>query len=160
MVTKPDFLEMEASLGLNRSSQNVANGWLPTYNAVRKQPSIPLIDLGRKWTLSWWWWWLNQRRLKYFAFANVDNHLVCSHQIRAKKMLPLSFQLSLLYSISEIKQWKWTLLEFHLICAVGCSFRVSSSPPFIFKTSIFPRWVISLLHVWSPSSTHPHVLPI
>ena len=21
------------------------------------QPSIPLIDLGRKWTLSWWWWW-------------------------------------------------------------------------------------------------------
>ena len=27
-------------------------------NAVGKQPSIPLINLGRKWTLSccWWWW--------------------------------------------------------------------------------------------------------
>ena len=24
---------------------------------VRKQPSIPLIDLERKWTLTWWWWW-------------------------------------------------------------------------------------------------------
>ena len=22
-----------------------------------KQPSIPLIYLGRKWTLNWWWWW-------------------------------------------------------------------------------------------------------
>ena len=26
-------------------------------NAVGKQPSIPLIDLGRKWSLRWWWWW-------------------------------------------------------------------------------------------------------
>ena len=26
-------------------------------NAVGKQPSIPLIYLGRKWTLKWWWWW-------------------------------------------------------------------------------------------------------
>ena len=24
--------------------------------AVGKQPSIPLIYLGRKWTLNWWWW--------------------------------------------------------------------------------------------------------
>ena len=27
-------------------------------NAVGKQPSIPLIYLGRKWTLNWWWWWI------------------------------------------------------------------------------------------------------
>ena len=27
-------------------------------NAVGKQQSIPLIYLGRKWTLNWWWWWL------------------------------------------------------------------------------------------------------
>ena len=26
-------------------------------NAVGKQPSIPLINLGRKWMLNWWWWW-------------------------------------------------------------------------------------------------------
>ena len=26
-------------------------------NAVGKQPSIPLIYLGKKWTLNWWWWW-------------------------------------------------------------------------------------------------------
>ena len=26
-------------------------------NAVGKQPSIPLIYLGRKWMLNWWWWW-------------------------------------------------------------------------------------------------------
>ena len=25
--------------------------------AVGKQPSIPLIDLRRTWTLNWWWWW-------------------------------------------------------------------------------------------------------
>ena len=30
MVTKRDFLEMEASLWLNGKSQNVAKGWLPT----------------------------------------------------------------------------------------------------------------------------------
>ena len=61
MVTKRDFLEMEASLWLNERSQNVAKGGLSTCweaaVAVRKQPSIPLINLGRKWTLSWWWWW-------------------------------------------------------------------------------------------------------
>ena len=27
-------------------------------NAVGKQPSIPLIYLGRKWTLNWWWAYL------------------------------------------------------------------------------------------------------
>ena len=26
-------------------------------NVVWKQSSIPLNNLGRKWTLSWWWWW-------------------------------------------------------------------------------------------------------
>ena len=55
MGTKRDFLEMEASLWLNGKSQNVAKSCLP--NAVGKQPSIPLIYLGRKWTLNWWWWW-------------------------------------------------------------------------------------------------------
>ena len=30
MVTKWDFLEMEASLWLNKKSQNVAKGWLST----------------------------------------------------------------------------------------------------------------------------------
>ena len=30
-------------------------GCLP--DAVGKQPSIPLINLGRTWTLNWWWWW-------------------------------------------------------------------------------------------------------
>ena len=31
-------------------------GYLPY--AVGKQPSIPLINLGRKWTLKWWWWYI------------------------------------------------------------------------------------------------------
>ena len=47
---------MEVSLWLNKRSQMLLKvDCLP--NAVGKQPSIPLIDLGRKWTLSWWWWW-------------------------------------------------------------------------------------------------------
>ena len=34
------------------------------HNAVGKQPSIPLIDLWRKWMLNWWWWWwLIQRQV-------------------------------------------------------------------------------------------------
>ena len=39
-------------------------------NAVGKQPSIPLIDLGRKWTLSWWWWW-HWRRYKFSQPSQV-----------------------------------------------------------------------------------------
>ena len=56
MVTKRDFLEMEASLWLNEKSRMLLKiGYLPY--AVGKQSSIPLINLGKKWTLSWWWWW-------------------------------------------------------------------------------------------------------
>ena len=56
MATKQDFLEMEASLWLNGKSQMLLKvDCLP--NAVGKQPSMPLIYFGRKWTLNWWWWW-------------------------------------------------------------------------------------------------------
>ena len=44
MVTKGDFSKWKLKVDC-----------LP--NAVGKQPSIPLIYLGRKWTLNWWWWW-------------------------------------------------------------------------------------------------------
>ena len=27
------------------------------HDAVGKQPLVPLINFGRKWTLNWWWWW-------------------------------------------------------------------------------------------------------
>ena len=58
MKTKWDFVEIEASLWLIERSQNkvLLKVGCPPY-AVGKQPSIPLIDLGRIWTLSWWWWW-------------------------------------------------------------------------------------------------------
>ena len=37
-------------------------------NAVGKQPSIPLIYLGRKWTLNrWWWWWCTSRAKLLFT---------------------------------------------------------------------------------------------
>ena len=36
-------------------------GCLPC--AVGKQPSIPMINHGRKWTLRWRWWWTQQIRL-------------------------------------------------------------------------------------------------
>ena len=39
-----------------KSRVSLKVGCLPY--AVEKQPSIPLINLGKKWTLSWWWWWL------------------------------------------------------------------------------------------------------
>ena len=52
MVTKCDFLKMEASLWPNEKSWvSIKAGCLPY--AFGKQPSIPLINLGRKWTLSW-----------------------------------------------------------------------------------------------------------
>ena len=49
-------------------------------NAVGKQPSMPLIYLGRKWTLNWWWWWwwwcalikvkyLCETKKYYFSFS-------------------------------------------------------------------------------------------
>ena len=36
--------------------------------AVGKQPSIPLINLGRTWTLKWWWWNQKQKRKKVKKF--------------------------------------------------------------------------------------------
>ena len=38
--------------------------------AVGKQPSIPLIDLGRTWTLNWWWWWCHWIKVGYKWFAH------------------------------------------------------------------------------------------
>ena len=66
IVPKRDFLKIEASLWLNESYQNVAKGWLSTYVVVGKQPSIPLINLGRKWTLGRWWWWCIDSRVANF----------------------------------------------------------------------------------------------
>ena len=60
MVTKRDFLEMEASL-TEREVPKCLLGVDCLFNAVGKLASIPLIYLGRKWTLNWWWrwWWLS-----------------------------------------------------------------------------------------------------
>ena len=35
---------------------------------VGKQPSIPLINLGRKWTLNRWWWWSSSSSSSSFIF--------------------------------------------------------------------------------------------
>ena len=58
MVTKWDFLEMEASLWLNGRSQNVAKGCLSTECCW--EAAVHTLDLSwREWTLNWWWWWWN-----------------------------------------------------------------------------------------------------
>ena len=41
-------------------SSSVSTIWHVIYclpNDVGEQTFIPLINLGRKWTLGWWWWW-------------------------------------------------------------------------------------------------------
>ena len=53
MVTKRDFLEMEASLWLKMGDPKMLLKVDCLPNAVGKQPSIPLIDLGRNWTGNW-----------------------------------------------------------------------------------------------------------
>ena len=56
-------------------------------NAVGKQPSIPLIYLGRKWTLNWWWWWwlkiasISWNLNSFFAF--ITTSLYCPISIIA-----------------------------------------------------------------------------
>ena len=49
----------EKTLTTHPKIPSVAKDWLPTLYAVGKQPSIPLINLGRKWTLNWWWYQIN-----------------------------------------------------------------------------------------------------
>ena len=49
-------------------------------NAVGKQPSIPLIYLGRKWTLNWWWCERKREMMsiveqEYFRFDNLMDHV-------------------------------------------------------------------------------------
>ena len=56
MVTKRDFSKWKRHYDWTGGPKM----WLTVDclpNAVGKQPSIPLIYLGRKWTLNWWWWW-------------------------------------------------------------------------------------------------------
>ena len=36
---------------------------------VGKQPSIPLINLWRKWMLKWWWWWWWLHTTSFFVFS-------------------------------------------------------------------------------------------
>ena len=56
MVTKRDFSKWKRHYDLTGGPKMLLKvDCLP--NAVGKQPSIPLIYLGRKWTLNWWWWW-------------------------------------------------------------------------------------------------------
>ena len=45
-------------------------------NAVGKQPSIPLIYLGRKWTLNWWWWWWWWHHIVLFAEYLIEAMIV------------------------------------------------------------------------------------
>ena len=52
-------------------------------NAVGKQPSIPLIYLGRKWTLNWWWWWW---WCTWLRFAN-DAAIVSNNSSDAQSLL-------------------------------------------------------------------------
>ena len=57
MVTKQNFLKMEGSVrhyDQTRGPKMLLKVYfLP--DAVWKQLSLPLINLGRKWTLCWWW---------------------------------------------------------------------------------------------------------
>ena len=43
-------------------------------DAVGKQPSISLINLGRKWTLNWWWWWCCEYSNFSHHHANIPTH--------------------------------------------------------------------------------------
>ena len=74
MVTEWDFLQMEASLWLKEKSWVLLKvGCLPY--VVGKQPSISLINLGRKWTLSWWWWWIRYSWSKKSESSYVHDHI-------------------------------------------------------------------------------------
>ena len=53
-------------------------------NAVGKQPSIPLIYLGGKWTLNWWWWWWWHEKPISFLYCPLNPGLVtAAPQIRS-----------------------------------------------------------------------------
>ena len=49
-------------------------------NAVGKQPSIPLIYLGRKWTLNWWWWWIWVVSFRFFAYNCKSVYYLVGHK--------------------------------------------------------------------------------
>ena len=55
--------------------------------ALGKQLTIPLINLGRKWTLRWWWWWATGEKtilawvhlvLKYPLSQPVETYFLIS----------------------------------------------------------------------------------
>ena len=53
--------------------------------AVGKQPSIPLINLGREWTLNWWWWWNAAKNIYLkicFKNTNYKNNTVSDSNAR------------------------------------------------------------------------------
>ena len=141
MVTKQDFLNMEASLRLNKKPRvSLKIGCLP--NAVGKQPSLPLIDLGRKWILSWWW--------QYFFRASI-----CSCKWN-ELQLTVIFLLAHLVSSSARQQKLLALVVSYKSC-FSCSFgylfpfkslQVQQSS---YYATLIPRYV-SMRSLWSSSS--------
>ena len=61
------------------------NGWAQRhtqdttdeFSVIPRTGSMPLINLGRKWTLNWWWWWWT---IHYFCISfqskNQDENFV------------------------------------------------------------------------------------
>ena len=54
-------------------------------NAVGKQPSIPLIYLGRKWTLNWWWWWWWSVIIVWVG-ATMSHFAKCNTNLKVRAM--------------------------------------------------------------------------
>ena len=120
--------------------------------AVGKQPSIPLIHLGRKWTLNWWWWWwwwwwnkLSQYHIRFTrAEVRFPWNAVC-HFTNKKIIYPiwtfLVWKNSIIFIWDEKEIFKWMTMSIiaYIIGFVGTVAHGNhgASSKFAFQTAIY-----------------------
>ena len=144
---------MEASLRLNEKPRvSLKIGCLP--NAVGKQLSVPLIDLGRKWILSWWW--------QYFIRASICSckwnelqltvifwlaHLFLTRLINRNYSL-WSFPMNLALVVLSDIYWQPSLHRIFFTTATIPFKSLQVQQPSYFATLI-PRYVIIIIIIIS-----------
>ena len=92
--------------------------------AVGKQPSIPLINLGKTWKLNWRWWWLcrlisyNTHLLtssyNYIAFCNLFSFLILANFLNLNCPILLSHSFASYFTCSFL-QWSFSIPLYPLL---------------------------------------------
>ena len=114
-------------------------------NAVGKQPSIPLIYLGRKWTLNWWWWWWWWWWVEFVGEARTEDAKHPSIQDEARDRVCDNSRCLMLRGPQHAGSWttisRTTALKYSSLSTDLTKIKKSSSLPTFFLFNGMMKWV-------------------